>query len=68
MLTGARNLSKIDLKSAFWQIPLEDTFCERTVSVVPSRGLYEFVVLPFGLSNVPQTLQRRIDQVFGPVR
>mgnify|MGYP005981860971 CR=1 FL=1 len=66
MLTGARYLSKIDLKSAFWQIPLEDTSCEKTAFVVPSRGLYEFVVLPFGLSNAPQTLQRLMDQVLGP--
>lgn len=64
-LTGARYLTSIDLKSAFWQIPLEKNSCEKTAFVVPSRGLFEFVVMPFGLSNAAQTQQRLMDNVLG---
>lgn len=64
-LTGARYLSSIDLKSAFWQIPLEESSCEKTAFVVPSRGLFEFVVMPFGLNNAAQSQQRLMDQILG---
>lgn len=64
-LTGARYLSSIDLKAAFWQIPLEEGSCEKTAFVIPSRGLFEFVVMPFGLSNAAQTQQRLMDRVLG---
>lgn len=64
-LSGARYLSSIDLKSAFWQIPLEKSSCEKTAFVVPGRGLYEFVVTPFGLVNAPQEQQRLMDKLFG---
>lgn len=38
----ARYLSSIDLKSAFWQIPLDESSCAKTEFTVPGRGLYEF--------------------------
>lgn len=65
-LAGARFLSSIDLKSAFWQIPLEPNSCEKTAFVVPGRGLFEFEVMPFGLCNAAQTQQRLMDSVLGP--
>lgn len=64
-LTGARYLSSIDLKCAYWQIPLEESSCEKTAFVIPSRGLYEFVVMPFGLNNASQTQQRLMDTILG---
>lgn len=54
-LTGAKYLSSVDLKSAFWQIPLEESSCEKTAFVIPSRELFEFKVMPFGLCNAAQT-------------
>lgn len=65
-LRDAQYLSSIDLKKAFWQIPLEKSSCEKTAFCVPGMGLFEFVVMPFGLSNSPQTLQRTIERVLGP--
>lgn len=65
-LRDGRFLSSIDLKYAFWQIPLSPESCEKTAFTVPRRGLYEFTVLPFGLHNSPQTLQRLMDKIFGP--
>lgn len=65
-LSGAQFLSSIDLKSAFWQIPLHPDSCEKTAFVIPGRGLFEFEVMPFGLCNAAQTLQALMDSVLGP--
>lgn len=66
-LRDARYLSSIDLRKAFWQIPLEKTSCAKTAFCVPGKGLFEFVVMPFGLSNSPQSLQRVMERILGPV-
>lgn len=65
-LRDARFLSSIDLKSAYWQIPLEKASQEKTAFAVPGRGLFHFVRMPFGLHNAPATWQRFIDRVLGP--
>ena len=65
-LGNAKFLSSIDLRSAFWQIPLSAASRKKTAFSVPGRGLFEFVRMPFGLCNAPQTLQRLMDEVFGP--
>lgn len=65
-LGGAKYLSSLDLKSAFWQIPLEASSRERTAFSVPGRGLFQFVTMPFGLCGAPATMQRLADKIFGP--
>lgn len=49
-------ISGIDLKDAYWQIPLHEKSREKTAFTVPGRPLYQFKVMPFGLSNAGQTL------------
>lgn len=63
-LRDARYLSSIDLKNAFWQIPLESSSIEKTAFTVPNRGLFEFVRMPFGLQNAAQAQQRLMDRIF----
>lgn len=58
-------LSKIDLKDAFWQIPLSDNSKPKTAFSVPGHGLFQFTRLPFGLHNAAQCLQRLMNSVFG---
>jgi hypothetical protein len=64
-LRQARYLSSLDIKSAYWQIPLQKESKERTAFTIPGRGLYHFNTMPFGLHNAPATWQRLIDQVLG---
>lgn len=66
MLADAKFISSIDLKSAFWQIPLDEESKEKTAFSIPGRGLFHFKVLPFGLSNSAQITQRLMDRVLTP--
>lgn len=63
---GARYVSTIDLRKAFWQIPLDPESREKTAFSVPGRGLFQFTVVPFGLCNSAQRQQRLVDKLFGP--
>lgn len=64
-IRGTKFLSKIDLKDAFWQIGLEENSKEKTAFTIPGRGLYQFRVMPFGLSNAVQSQCRLMDAVLG---
>jgi hypothetical protein len=64
-LRDARYLSKMDVKSAYWQIPLSEASKEKTAFTIPGRGLFEFETMPFGLHNAAATWQRFIDSVIG---
>lgn len=62
-LPKARFITSLDLKDAFWQIPLDEKSKEKTAFTVPGRPLYQFVTMPFGLCNAPQTMSRLMDRV-----
>jgi len=57
-LDQTKFISSIDLKDAFWQIPLCPQSRDKTAFTVPGRPLYQFTVMPFGLCNAPQTMCR----------
>lgn len=65
-LRNAQYLTTIDLKAAFWQIPLEESSREKTAFGLPGKGLFQFKVMPFGLNNASQTQQRLMDRLFPP--
>lgn len=54
--------SKINIVRAFNQIPVEEKDIPKTAVITPF-GLFEFLVLPFGLRNAAQTFQRFIHNV-----
>ena len=65
-LRSAKFISKIDLKSAYLQIPLEENSKPFTAFTAPGKGMYEFKRMPFGLTNAPATFQRLMDNVITP--
>lgn len=62
-LQDTRFISSVDLKDAFWQIPLEKESREKTAFTVPGMPLLQFTVMPFGLCNAPQRMVRLMDKV-----
>jgi hypothetical protein len=61
-LHGRRYFSVIDLYLGFWQIKLAEEDKLKTAFTVPS-GIYNFLRLPYGLSNSPASFQRLMDIV-----
>jgi hypothetical protein len=57
LLRDAQYISSLDLRKAFWQIPLAEGSREKTAFAVQGRGLFQFKVVPFGLRNSAQTQQ-----------
>jgi hypothetical protein len=61
-LRGATVFSTLDLEQGYHQIELAEEDKEKT-AFNSFLGLYEFNVLPFGLSNGPATFQRTMERV-----
>jgi len=66
-LAGSQYFTTFDLKAGYWQVSIAEQDKKKTVFVT-TDGLFEFNVLPFGLSNAPATFQRIINSVLGALR
>ena len=65
-LRGQKLFTTLDLAAGFWQIELTESSREKTAFVV-DHNLYEFLRLPFGLTNAPGTFQRLMNHVLREV-
>ena len=59
-LRGGKRFTKLDLKSAYQQLPL-DSDSQQYVTINTHRGLYRYKRLPFGIASSPAIFQRTMD-------
>ena len=66
-LKGAKLFSKIDLRSAFWNLAIHPNSVNKTCTLSPWGGAFVFKRLPFGLKNGPQAWMKFLNHVLSGI-
>ena len=66
-LSGAKWFSTLELASGYWQVPMDPVSSDKA-AFVTSSGLYEWIVMPFGLTSSPSTLERLMELILAGLR
>ncbi|KAL0821689.1 hypothetical protein ABMA28_005121 [Loxostege sticticalis] len=65
-LADGQFFTTFDMAAGFHQIPIAESSIEKTAFVTPD-GLYEYLTMPFGLSNACSVYQRCINRALLPL-
>lgn len=66
-LGGSKHYSCLDLRSGYWQVPMNEKDRPKT-AFISHKGLFEFNVLPFGLCNAPSVFCELMEKVVGDLK
>ena len=61
-VASAKYISTLDLTKGYWQILLETSTIEKS-AFITTKGLHEFLVMPFGMKTAPATFQRFMSEI-----
>ena len=67
LLGNQQWFSTMDLASGYWQVAMS-TDAKRKAAFVTHEGLYQFLIIPFGLCSAPATFERLMDRVLCGMR
>ena len=70
-LSKAKWFCSNDMTAGYWQIRMDENSREKTAFCHqngPSGGLYEWLVMPFGLKTAPGCFQRLMDKILSDLR
>jgi hypothetical protein len=67
-MTGSQRLSLLDLVDGYYQVLMDPPSIPLTAVSTPSGMLWEWLVMPQGLSNAPATFNRLVTHLFRSLR
>ena len=66
-LQKGKFFTTLDMFAGYWQIPMDERSKELT-AFISEAGLFQFEVMPFGLSTAGATFQRFMDAVLAGLK